>query len=171
MHISNPTSGYGLSTEDQANNANVMLQHIFTTNATYCASSTFIKLSILFQYLRLFAESAPSTATAQYRLAIRLTWALIVICASWGLTFFFLALFSCSPIAKNWSPSLPGRCIGWGSKDPDDFFVMFLGHSVSNSALDILVLLLPMPFLRMLRLAGKSRAGLITLFTLGCTYV
>lgn len=45
---------------------------------------------------------------------------------------------------------------------------MFLGHSVSNLILDLFVLALPVPFLQMLRLAGKSKAGLITLFTLGC---
>ncbi|KAF2998509.1 hypothetical protein E8E13_004036 [Curvularia kusanoi] len=33
--------------------------------------------------------------------------------------------------------------------------------------LDIVVLLLPLPFLGMLRLAGKSRVGLITLFAMG----
>jgi hypothetical protein len=45
---------------------------------------------------------------------------------------------------------------------------MFLGHALSNAVLDALVLALPIPFLTMLRLAGKSKAGLITLFTLGC---
>ncbi|CAO2647500.1 Nn.00g084220.m01.CDS01 [Neocucurbitaria sp. VM-36] len=143
-------------------------RHIYTTNTAYCASSAFIKLSILFQYFRLFAETTSSTHTSQYRIARRLIWSLIVLTSLWGLTSFLLALFSCSPIAKNWNPSLAGRCIGWGTKDPDKFFAMFLGHSVSNMVLDILVLLLPVPFLGMLRLAGKSRAGLITLFILGC---
>jgi hypothetical protein len=34
--------------------------------------------------------------------------------------------------------------------------------------LDMMVLALPVPFLSMLRLAGKSRAGLVALFSLGC---
>jgi hypothetical protein len=33
--------------------------------------------------------------------------------------------------------------------------------------LDMLVLLTPLPFLSMLRIAGKSKKGLITLFSLG----
>jgi hypothetical protein len=126
-----------------------------------------IKLAILFQYLRLFAETAASTTTAQYRLARRATWALIIISATWGLTFFLLAIFPCKPIAKNWEFRLPGKCIGWGSKNPKEFFAMFMGHSVSNCALDILVLVLPAPFLTMLRLAGKSKMALISLFALG----
>lgn len=48
---------------------------------------------------------------------------------------------------------------------------MFLGHAVSNSVLDILVLLLPVPFMTALRIAGKSRAGLIGLFIMGSRYV
>lgn len=85
----------------------------------------------------------------------------------WGTTFFLLALFPCAPIAKNWHPFLDGRCIGWGSKIPKDFYAMFAAHNASNMFLDIMVLLTPLPFLRTLRLAGKSKAGLITLFTLG----
>lgn len=46
---------------------------------------------------------------------------------------------------------------------------MFLGHSVSNLVLDTMVLLLPVPFITALRIAGKSRAGLIGLFILGST--
>jgi hypothetical protein len=70
-------------------------------------------------------------------------------------------------MAKNWDFRLPGKCIGWGSKDPEEFFGMFMGHAVSNCALDILVLVLPVPFLTMLRLAGKSKKALISLFALG----
>jgi hypothetical protein len=144
-----------------------MGQHIYVTNAAYCISATFIKLAILFQFLRLFAESAASTSTAQYRLARRVTIGLITISSLWGFAFSMLALFPCQPISKEWHPQKPGKCIGWGSKDPDMFFPMFAGHSASNMVLDMLVLLLPIPFLGMLRLAGKSRAGLITLFSLG----
>jgi hypothetical protein len=143
-------------------------QHVYTTNAAYSASATLIKLSILFQYLRLFAESASTTSSAHYRLARRLTWCLITLCSAWGLTFFLLAVFSCNPVSKNWNPYIQGKCIGWGSKEPNQFFAMFLGHALSNAVLDALVLLLPVPFLTMLRLAGKSRAGLFTLFALGC---
>ncbi|KAH3913948.1 hypothetical protein HBI56_055710 [Parastagonospora nodorum] len=142
-------------------------RHIYVTNAAYCISATFIKLAILFQFLRLFAETAASTSTAQYRLARRVTVGLITISSLWGFAFSMLALFPCQPINKEWHPRKPGKCIGWGSKDPDMFFPMFAGHSASNMVLDMFVLLLPIPFLGMLRLAGKSRAGLITLFSLG----
>jgi hypothetical protein len=144
------------------------VQHIYTTNMSYCASAAFIKLAILFQYLRLFAETATTTSSAQYRLARRMTFLLIIVSSLWGIAFFLLAVFPCNPIAKDWNTSLSGTCIGWGSKNPDHFFAMFAGHSASNMVLDLLVLMLPIPFLSMLRIAGKSKAGLVTLFTLGC---
>jgi hypothetical protein len=134
---------------------------------SYCASATFIKLAILFQYLRLFAETATTTSSAQYRLARRITFLLITLSSLWGIAFFVLAVFPCNPIAKDWNTSLPGTCIGWGSKNPNHFFAMFAGHSASNMVLDLLVLLLPLPFLGILRIGGKSKAGLITLFSLG----
>jgi hypothetical protein len=155
---------YQTTRKDHAN----VTQHIYTTNMAYCASATFIKLAILFQYLRLFAETATTTSSFQYHLARRLTFVLIAVSSAWGLAFFLLAVFPCNPIAKDWNTSLPGKCIGWGSKNPDHFYEMFAGHSASNMVLDMLVLLLPLPFLSMLRIAGKSKAGLITLFTLGC---
>ncbi|KAG9193742.1 hypothetical protein G6011_03777 [Alternaria panax] len=167
-----PADGLGLHlwTLD-AEHLTSYFKHIYSTNAAYAASTALIKLSILIQYLRLFAEAAPSTGHAQYRLARRITWAMIVICSMWGLTFFCLALFPCHPIAKNWRPTLEGTCIGWGSKSPRDFFHMYLGHAVSNCLLDILVLLVPIPFVTTLRIAGKSRAGLFGLFSLGCVVV
>lgn len=92
---------------------------------------------------------------------------MIIVSAMWGTAFFLLALFPCQPIAKNWDPTLRGKCIGWGSKIPDKFFGMWAAQAATNMFLDIVVLLLPLPFLGMLRLAGKSRLGLIALFAMG----
>lgn len=134
-------------------------QHIWSTNLTYVASTTFIKLAILCQYLRLF--------DMQSKVARVCTWMMIALTASWGITFFLLALFSCRPIAKNWNFTLPGTCVAWGSKDPDEFFATWAAHSASNMALDMLVLVLPIPFLKSLRVQGKTRIGLIGLFAVG----
>ncbi|KAJ4982737.1 hypothetical protein SVAN01_11764 [Stagonosporopsis vannaccii] len=142
-------------------------QHIWSSNSAYCVSTTFIKLAILFQYMRLFAETTTCPNSPQYRLARKCIWSVIAFSAAWGLCFFLLALFPCQPIAKNWSPSLEGKCIGWGTKEPDKFFPMWAAHASTNMVIDIVVLLLPLPFLRVLRITGKSRIGLITLFSMG----
>jgi hypothetical protein len=44
---------------------------------------------------------------------------------------------------------------------------MWATHASTNMFLDIVVLLLPLPFLGMLRIAGKSKVGLIALFGMG----
>jgi len=143
-------------------------RHTYMANTAYCVSATLVKLAVLSQFLRMFSEAGPSGVTAQYRLARKLTWVLIVLCSIWGLTFIMFAAFSCNPVSKFWMPQMRGRCIGWGTKDPDQFFKMFISHSATNSFLDILVLLLPTPFFRVMRLAGKSKAGLTLLYSLGC---
>jgi len=142
--------------------------HTYMANTAYCTSAVLVKLAVLSQFLRMFGETGKSGPTAQHRLARKLTWILIVICTIWGIAFVLLAVFPCRPISKYWIPQLEGRCIGWGSKVPEDFFRMFVTHAASNSGLDLLVLALPVPFFRMLRIAGKSRVGLITLYSLGC---
>jgi hypothetical protein len=90
---------------------------------------------------------------------------------SWGLAFTLLALFPCRPVSKYWNFLQPGTCIAWGTKDPDQFFWLWAFHSGLNMTLDIIVYLLPIPFLSMLRLEGKSKYGIIMLFAMGGMYV
>ncbi|KAF2267340.1 hypothetical protein CC78DRAFT_614279 [Lojkania enalia] len=134
-------------------------KHIWETNVTYTSSTTFIKLAILFQYLRLF-DMQGSTPR-------RTTIGMLIFISTWGTTFFFLAIFSCNPIEKNWKFDVPGKCVGWGSKIGEELFATFTAHSSSNMLLDIIVLILPIPFLRTLRVKGKTRIGLVGLFIMG----
>jgi hypothetical protein len=136
-----------------------LFQHIWATNVAYCFSTTFIKLAILLQYVRLFKDQNQS--------AKKMTYGLLGIVGIWGLVFALLALFSCRPIAKNWDFALPGKCVAWGSKDPDVMFTSWAFHMSSNMFLDILILLLPVPFFRQLSKNGKTKLGLIALFCMG----
>lgn len=138
-------------------------KYVWACNIFYTAATSFIKLAILFQYLRLF-DITSNDASA---LARKLTTYLLVATIVWGTAYTFLALFSCTPIQKNWDIHLPGKCFGWGSKDPDHFFPAWAVHAAMNMFLDVLVFLLPLPFLRRLRMAGKTRAWLWGLFFMG----
>lgn len=138
-------------------------KYVWTCNVFYTAATSFIKMAILFQYLRLF-DTTSNDASA---LARKLTKALLIITTLWGTVYTLLALLSCKPIAKNWDIGLPGKCIGWGSKDPHTFFVAWAVHAATNMFFDILVFLLPLPFLRRLRMGGKTRMGLWSLFFMG----
>ncbi|KAF9728830.1 hypothetical protein PMIN04_003472 [Paraphaeosphaeria minitans] len=134
-------------------------QYVWASNLTYAFSTTFIKISILIQYLRLFEGRS--------ELARKATWAILAIVSLWGVTFCLLALFSCTPVAKNWDFTLEGKCVGWGSKNANEFFATWMAHASSNMCLDTLILALPVPFISNLRMSGKTRTGLITLFILG----
>lgn len=132
---------------------------VWVSNLTYCISTTCIKISILTQYLRLFEGRS--------ELARKATWGILIFVSCWGLSFGMLALLSCTPVAKNWDFDLPGKCVGWGSKNADEFFATWMAHASSNMCLDTLILALPVPFMNNLRMSGKTRAGLITLFVMG----
>ncbi|KAF2635614.1 hypothetical protein P280DRAFT_411315 [Massarina eburnea CBS 473.64] len=134
-------------------------RHVWATNITYAISAPCIKIAILIQYIRLFGN--------QHLVARKLAIGLLSFIAVWGVTFSLLAIFSCNPVEKNWNFDVEGTCIGWGSKVPTEFFAMFVGHSASNTFLDILTLLLPVPFFKHVRMTGKGKAGLLTLFSMG----
>lgn len=155
-----PDTGLGLHlwTLDE-NTVMEYFKHIWATNITYTSSTTFIKLAILLQYTRLFDFRS--------KVARILTFCMIALVSIWGIIFFCLALFSCRPIEKNWNYKLPGKCVGWGTKDPDTFFPNWAAHGATNMLIDILILVLPIPFLRGLRMEGKTRIGLIGLFIVG----
>jgi hypothetical protein len=135
-------------------------KYVWATNLCYTAGTTLIKLAILFQYLRLFD-------IMHSRLARTVTQITILLTALWGTGFTLLALFACRPIAKNWNFLLPGKCVAWGSKDANTFFAWWAAHAATNMFFDILVFVLPIPFLKGLRLQGKTRIGLFGLFTMG----
>jgi hypothetical protein len=118
----------------------------------------FVKMAILVQYLRLFENQ---------RVARKVVWGMLGVTSLWGVAYTCLALFSCKPIKKNWLIYTPGKCIGWGTKDPDTFFPSWIAHNATNMTLDVLILLTPIPFFRQLQAHGKRRRGLVALFVLG----
>jgi hypothetical protein len=159
-----PAAGLGLHFWTLSeHNIEDYFRYIWATNVCYTSSTTMIKLAILFQYLRLFSERGSTPR--------RITIGMIVLVAMWGATFFLLALFACSPIRKNWKVDVPGKCVAWGSKNPDELFASFTAHSSSNMVLDLIVLLLPVPFLRRIQPQGRTKAGLLTLFFMGGMWV
>ena len=141
-------------------------KYVFASNLSYAISTTLIKLAILLQYLRLFDMR---NITAR-----RLTVGMISFVAVWGLTFTLLILLSCVPVQKNWDVTRPGKCVAFGVKgkaNGNELYSSFAAHAGSNMLLDILILVLPIPFLRSLRMGGKTKIGIIALFVMGTMYV
>jgi len=127
----------------------------------YIMSSTFIKLSLLFQYLRIFGRG---TTIRKY------TVALIAIIAMWGFTYSFMAIFPCFPIRDYWDTKTTSgsKCYLFGARRPETQVASFESHTASNMAFDILVLTLPVPLYFEKETPKKAKRGLLALLFMGC---
>lgn len=65
------------------------------------------------------------------------------------LIFTFLLSFACSPVAKQWDPSIPGTCI--------DTLSSYFALGGTSLAWDVLIIILPFPILRRLQLDKRNK--------------
>ncbi|KAJ4386469.1 hypothetical protein N0V93_009365 [Gnomoniopsis smithogilvyi] len=139
-------------------------------NACYNMSMAAIKLSILFQYLRLLSDHAGSDKTQPKILRIAVI-VLIVLTSIWGLVYSVLAWVPSWPISADWTfTNSTATRYGYGTDDKGVFATTFLVHGASNMALDIAVFSVPLFSRSMWATAGRqrqSRVALICLYGLG----
>lgn len=118
----------------------------------WAASVTCIKLSILLGYYDFFFV---------------VTWFVRCVYAVIGLTvLLFLAIIiglltGCTPIQFNWDPSIPGGHCGLARSDS------FYLSGALNLALDIIIVVLPLPVIWTLKVSGLKRMGISAMFSLG----
>ena len=120
----------------------------------YNLALTCTKVSILLQYLRVFVNQPMR----------RICWVVMGVIVVYGLWTFFASVFTCWPIPYFWNKTIEnGKCLN------------LMGYWFSNAALniasDILLLALPMPVLKSLKLPKKQKLGLVLVFGLGGLYV
>jgi hypothetical protein len=137
------------------------LKLFWMTNASYCMSTSFIKLSLLFQYLRIFS-SGPLRLLCQ---------GLIVFIALWGLSYTVIAWVPCWPVPRFWDIFVAGKCWGYGGANAEDFVATFESHSGMNMALDVIVFLIPVPLYFRRETAERTKRGLLVLLFMGSVYV
>jgi hypothetical protein len=65
------------------------------------------------------------------------------------LVFTFLFAFTCSPVARQWDPSIPGTCI--------NALAMYFAFGGMSLAWDVLIIILPFPILRRLQLDKRNK--------------
>ncbi|GAW24965.1 hypothetical protein ANO14919_145620 [Xylariales sp. No.14919] len=113
-----------------------------------------IKITILFQYIRVFVPGKTRNFTF---------WAshiLIYLNAVYYIAFVFLQMFSCSPREKFWDKTIPeGHCL--------DIFAINVSGAVVCLASDIAILLLPQRVVFRLNLSRSKKMGLGFIFTIG----
>lgn len=118
----------------------------------FCLSLTLTKLSFLFFLLRIFPQVGIR----------RRIYFFIAITSAYGIAFTAACLFCCSPVSytwKAWDGMHKGKCIN----------INYLAWSfgVSNIALDLMILVLPIPELLKLALATRRKVYIILMFSVG----
>jgi hypothetical protein len=108
----------------------------YLTSAAYVTTSVCIKLSLLFQYLRLFR--------GDYRRNLVL--GLLTIVAIWGSVFLFMTWFPCFPVSGFWDrySSPAAKCYGFGYRTVKEAKDALLAFSGSNMVLDLAIFLVPL---------------------------
>lgn len=83
----------------------------------------------------------------------------IVIVSTWSISQIFVVLFLCQPMAAFWDKSIDGKCL---PNNPQWYI-----NAAGNIATDVLIILLPMPFLIRLNIPSRQRYALVAIFCLG----
>lgn len=108
----------------------------YIANAGYIMTAVLVKLSLLFQYLRLFRDGYRRTATL----------VLLTLVSFWGCAFAFMAWFPCFPVSGFWDKEMvpPAKCYGFGYRTIDEAKNTLFAFSGSNMILDVAIFLLPL---------------------------
>ena len=123
---------------------------LFAIDLVYITSITFIRISVVLFYYRIFGKDR------WYKRSLWITFSILV---SWWIAISLLAIFRCSPVARQWDYSIPGHCYSLHGT--------CMGVTVSNVFLDLLILILPLPMLSRLQINMKKKPALIANFMLG----
>ncbi|KAK0615354.1 hypothetical protein B0T17DRAFT_541680 [Bombardia bombarda] len=134
------------------------LKRLWLANAAYTMSTALIKISLLFQYLRVFDKGVK-------RHICILTMVLI---ALWGTGYSILAWVPCVPVAAFWDFTITEKsCYGYGSTNVREFLGVYQSHVAVNMIFDIIVFTLPIPLYFKKNTPTKTKLGLILLGALG----
>ncbi|KAJ4423143.1 hypothetical protein N0V82_002137 [Gnomoniopsis sp. IMI 355080] len=137
---------------------NGYLRGFYVANASYPCSAAFIKLALLFQYLRIFPRGAKLWIVSL---------GLIIFTSLWGLVYGVLAWFPTSPVEAYWHLDQPAARYAYGSVDVEMFVTTYETHAALNMLLDAVVLSVAVPLFFKPGLRKNSYWGLLGLFVLG----
>ena len=149
------TVGMGLVTSTisapATHSSGLLAQLIVANNACWALCIHCTKASMLSQYLRLFGSGHHTTRALCYvLLAALLPSSLYALIGGIAL---------CDPVAKLWSPELDGQCHSAAA--------YWTAVAAVDIALDISILVLPLPAIGSLRLPRKQKVSLVLVLALG----
>ena len=122
----------------------------------YFVQVMLVKLCLLLFYLRIFPGQTVR----------RLLWGTVGFAIVFGVVFFFLAIFQCSPIRhfwQHWDGEHEGKCL--------DLNAIAWANAAISIALDVWMLAIPLAQLNTLNLHWKKKIGVALMFCVGTLYV
>ncbi|KAI1112505.1 hypothetical protein F5Y14DRAFT_421931 [Nemania sp. NC0429] len=150
--------GIGLHTKDVvaiggADLPILFLKLLYAIDLLWIFTLTFIKISILHFYSVVFRKPV----------FLWFVYATIGLCVGFWFGAFFGRALICLPVQKKWYPETPGHC--------GDEIKYYLAISSLDFAIDIIIIILPMPILWTLNLPNIRKVGLTLVFSVGLTIV
>ena len=127
----------------------VLTRLVVIANDLWVLTVNITKSSMLAQYLRIF--HGRKTSMHCYILL-----AALIPATLWGI---LGGTLLCRPVAKLWTPNLPGHCL-----NARNYWLSAAGIDIG---LDFLILLLPIPSISTLRLGRRQKTMLMLFFSLG----
>jgi hypothetical protein len=124
----------------------------YTMAILYFSVQTFLKLSMIFFYLRIF----PSTRVR------RALWTTVAFTVANGITFVIVAIFQCQPISyfwTKWDHEHTGKCASVNS--------ITWSNAAVNIALDFWILGIPLSQLKKMNLDWRKKVGVGMMFSVG----
>ncbi|KAL9601880.1 MAG: hypothetical protein Q9219_002233 [cf. Caloplaca sp. 3 TL-2023] len=124
----------------------------WTIQIIFASAISVTRLSLLVFYHRIFPVK-------RFTIVAAITGCIMI---AWWISFIFAIIFSCYPVASYWDKSIVGHCL--------NEHTLSWGVTGTELATNIIMLVLPIPWLWNLRLAWTKKLALIGIFTLGCLW-
>ncbi|KAG9676085.1 hypothetical protein KCU95_g16301, partial [Aureobasidium melanogenum] len=122
----------------------------FAGGPLYCLTVLGFKLSLLISYLRVAGFN---------RTYATVVWTVLVSVVISQILFTILLSVGCQPIAKQWDPSIPGKCL--------NALPIYFALGGTSLGWDLIIIVLPFPILRRLQLDSHRKIALFAVFSLG----
>ncbi|KAI4728928.1 hypothetical protein E4T49_03374 [Aureobasidium sp. EXF-10728] len=143
--------GLGLEAKDFPSKNAVPFSRVqFAGGPIYCLAVLGFKLSLLITYLRVAGFN---------RIYAIIVWVVIVSVVISQILFTILLSAGCRPIAKQWDPSIPGKCL--------NALPIYFALGGTSLGWDLIIIVLPFPILRRLQLDLRRKLALLAVFSLG----
>ncbi|KAJ3466412.1 hypothetical protein MRS44_003976 [Fusarium solani] len=129
----------------------VLMKPFLFSVLCYYLALAFVKATFLFQYHRIFAVAEPRMRSIIYLAG--------VFVFLYSLMTVLVTVFLCVPVEKIWRPDVPGVCL--------NRMAVWCTNAALNIVTDFVIILLPMPALKQLRLPKYQKRAVILVFAVG----